>query len=61
MRVVKIYRGALLFEYVYAYHSNGKIKSAKITNAYGTVIERAYDQRGRRLRRAGSTNRGGTP
>jgi len=41
--VVKMLRGAVFFEFVYAYHASGKIKSVKATNSNGVVTERDYD------------------
>jgi hypothetical protein len=51
MRVVKHLRGEVFFEYLYAYHPNGKLKSAKVTRGgRETLLE--YDARGRRLSEA---------
>jgi hypothetical protein len=51
MRVVKHYRGEVFFEYVYAYHPNGRLKSATVTrDGRETVLE--YDPRGRRVSEA---------
>lgn len=51
MRVVKHYRGEVFFEYVYAYHPNGRLKSATVTrDGRETVLE--YDARGRRVSEA---------
>jgi hypothetical protein len=49
VRVVKMLRGAVFFDFEYAYHANGKRKSAKVTNAEGRVTFRDYDERGRDL------------
>jgi hypothetical protein len=46
-RVVKMLRGAVLFDFVYSYHPNGKLKSAEVTNANGVVSVRDYDESGR--------------
>ena len=46
-RVVKMLRGSVFFEFVYAYHPNGKRKSATVTNANGIVTVREYDESGR--------------
>jgi hypothetical protein len=51
MRVVKHYRGEVFFEYVYAYHPNGKLKSATVTRE-GRVTVLEYDARGRRVSEA---------
>lgn len=51
MRVVKHYRGEVFFEYVYAYHPNGRLKSATVTRE-GRVIVLEYDPRGRRVSEA---------
>jgi hypothetical protein len=46
-RVVKMLRGAVFFDFAYAYHPNGKLMSAKVTNADGVVTVRDYDESGR--------------
>ncbi len=51
MRVVKHYRGEVFFEYVYAYHPNGRLKSATVTRD-GRVTVLEYDPRGRRVSEA---------
>ena len=51
MRVVKHYRGEVFFEYVYAYHPNGRLKSATVTRD-GRVTVLEYDARGRRISEA---------
>jgi hypothetical protein len=51
MRVVKHYRGDVFFEYVYAYHPNGRLKSATVTRE-GRVTVLEYDPRGRRVSEA---------
>jgi hypothetical protein len=48
MRVVKFLRGEFFFEYLYSYHPNGRLKSARVTRRDRvTLLE--YDSRGRRL------------
>lgn len=47
VRAVKMYRGAVFFDFEYAYYPNGKRKSAKVTNAEGKVTLREYDESGR--------------
>jgi hypothetical protein len=47
IRAVKMHRGSVFFDFEYAYHPNGKRKSAKVTNAKGVVTVREYDERGR--------------
>jgi len=49
LRIVKMMRGAVFFEFVYAYYPNGRLQSAKVTNSAGQVTVMAYDERGRRL------------
>ncbi|WP_213742488.1 DUF6156 family protein [Bradyrhizobium sp. dw_411] len=51
MRVVKYFRGEVFFEYVYAYHPNGRLKSATVTRG-GRVTVLEYDPRGRRISEA---------
>ena len=47
-RVVKFLRGEFFFEYLYSYHPNGRLKTARITRS-GRVTVLEYDARGRRL------------
>jgi Family of unknown function (DUF6156) len=48
LRVVKFLRGEVFFEYLYAYHPNGRLKSARVTRGgRETLLE--YDERGRRV------------
>ena len=48
MRVVKFLRGEFFFEYLYSYHPNGRLKSARVTRRDRvTLLE--YDPRGRRV------------
>jgi hypothetical protein len=48
MRVVKFLRGEVFFEYLYAYHANGRLKSARVVRGgRDTLLE--YDERGRRI------------
>ena len=47
LRVTKMLRGAVFFDFEYAYHPNGKRKSARVTNAKGVVTVREYDEWGR--------------
>lgn len=48
MRVVKYLRGAVFFEYLYTYHPNGKLQSARVMRGgRDTLLE--YDKRGRRV------------
>jgi hypothetical protein len=48
LRVVKFLRGEVFFEYLYSYHPNGRLKSARVTRGgRETLLE--YDERGRRL------------
>ena len=42
-RVVKIYRGAILYEHNYVYASNGKLKSRKHIDREGVTIEKIYN------------------
>jgi hypothetical protein len=46
VRVVKMLRGAVFFEFVYAYHPGGKLKSVKATNPRGDVTVREYGKSG---------------
>ncbi|HKS19192.1 MAG TPA: hypothetical protein VJS63_08290 [Bradyrhizobium sp.] len=46
-RVTKILKGAVFFDFEYAYHRTGKCKTIKTTNARGVVKVREYDRRGR--------------
>jgi Family of unknown function (DUF6156) len=48
VRVVKMLRGYIFFDFVYERHPNGKLKSATITDAKGVKTVRRYDERGRR-------------
>ena len=48
VRVVKMLRGSVFFDFEYAYHPNGKCKSARVTNAKGAVTMREYHESGRR-------------
>jgi hypothetical protein len=47
MRVTKMLKGAVFFDFEYAYYPNGKVMSVKTTNARGVVKVREYDRRGR--------------
>ena len=47
-RVVKFLRGEVFFEYLYTYHPNGKLQSARVMRG-GRDILREYDKRGRRV------------
>jgi hypothetical protein len=51
MRVEKFYRGEFFFEYLYAYHPNGRLKSARVTRE-GRVTVLEFDARGRRVSEA---------
>lgn len=51
IRVVKHYRGEVFFDYVYAYHPNGRLKSATVTRD-GRVTVLEYDARGHRVSEA---------
>jgi hypothetical protein len=44
MRVVKMLRGSIFFDQVYAYYASGKLKGVKTTNSDGTVIVREYSE-----------------
>jgi hypothetical protein len=46
-RVVKMLRGEVFFEIVYAYYPNGKRRSATVTGSDGRVTVLEYDTRGR--------------
>ena len=48
VRVIKMLKGSIFFEFVYEYHPNGKLKTATITNAKGETSLRRYDERGRK-------------
>jgi hypothetical protein len=50
LRIVKIMRGAVFFEFVYAYYPNGRLQSTRVTNSAGEVALMAYDEHGRRLK-----------
>jgi hypothetical protein len=46
MQATKFYRGEVFFDYVYAYHPNGRLKSATVARGgHVTVLE--FDARGR--------------
>jgi Family of unknown function (DUF6156) len=48
LRVVKFLRGEVFFEYLYEYHPNGRLKSARVARGgRDTLLE--YDERGRRV------------
>jgi voltage-gated potassium channel Kch len=47
VRAIKMYQGAVFFDFAYTYHPNGTRKSARITNNKGVTSERAYDTSGR--------------
>jgi hypothetical protein len=48
LRVVKFLRGEVFFEYLYSYHPNRRLKSARVTRGgRETLLE--YDERGRRV------------
>jgi hypothetical protein len=42
-RAVKMLRGAMFFDFVYAYYPNGKVKRVQATNTRGEVTVREYD------------------
>jgi Family of unknown function (DUF6156) len=46
-RAIKMLRGAVFFDFEYAYHPNGRRKTARVTNAEGVVSVREYDKAGR--------------
>jgi len=47
-RVIKMYRGAVFFDFAYAYHTNGRLKNARVSrDGRETMLD--YDERGRRL------------
>jgi hypothetical protein len=46
LRIAKIVRGAVFFEFVYAYYPNGRLQSAKVTNSAGQETFMADDERG---------------
>jgi len=48
-RVDKINKGELFFRFEYSYHSNGRLKLAKVSRCDGRSIEFEYDGRGRKL------------
>ena len=51
VRAEKFYRGEHFFEYLYEYHPNGRLKSARVMRGgQTTVLE--YDARGRRISQA---------
>jgi hypothetical protein len=47
VRVVKMLRGEVFFEFAYAYYPNGKLRSATVTASDGGVSVLEYDTRGR--------------
>jgi hypothetical protein len=47
-RAVKFLRGELFFEYLYRYHPNGRLQSARVFRG-GRVTVLEYDARGRRV------------
>jgi len=47
MRVTKMLKGAVFFDFEYTYHPNGMCERVKTTNANGVVKVRQYDRRGR--------------
>jgi Family of unknown function (DUF6156) len=47
VRVVKILRGEVFFDFVYAYYPNRKLRSATVTASDGKVTAMEYDTRGR--------------
>ena len=47
-RAVKFMRGEVFFEYLYGYHPNGRLKSARVARG-GRVTVLEYDARGRRV------------
>ncbi len=53
VRVVKMLRGEVFFEFVYAYYPNRKLRSATVTASDGRVTVLEYDARGRGI--AGKT------
>jgi hypothetical protein len=46
VRVVKMYRGEVFFEYNYSYHGNGRLKSARVARG-GRERLLEWDERGR--------------
>jgi len=46
VRVVKMYRSEVFFEYNYSYHDNGRLKSARVSRG-GRERLLQYDERGR--------------
>jgi len=42
-RVIKMMRGKVFFEFVYAYYPSGKVKRVEATNTRGEVTVRDYD------------------
>jgi hypothetical protein len=44
VRDVKIYRGGVFFEHLYRYHPSGRLKEVAVTNAWGEVTKREYDE-----------------
>ena len=47
VRVIKMYKGAVFFDFAYTYYPNGTRKTARITNNKGVTSEREYDRFGR--------------
>ena len=47
VRVTKMLKGAVFFDFEYTYHPNGRCASVKTTNAKGVVKLRRYDRRGK--------------
>jgi len=47
VRAIKMYKGAVFFDFIYTYYPNGTRKSARITNNKGVTSEREYDRSGR--------------
>lgn len=50
VRVVKMLRGTIFFDFVYEYHANGKLRTVMSTDANGVETVWRYDERGRGLR-----------
>jgi len=48
VRVTKMLKGSVFFDYEYAYYPNDRLKSAKISRG-GRVTLQEYDKRGRRV------------
>lgn len=47
LRVVKMLRGAIFFEFAYAYYASGKLKSVRVTNPDGVVSVQEFEDRRR--------------